>query len=91
MHSTPTIGLLRCDDDMDQFGPVSTLIEAIVCDGSGGGSGGGGDGHIRTTAAGGTAAILIGGKVSGSSIWSGRRVCGSNIWRFCGIHDNRVA
>ena len=39
---------------MDQFRSASTFIEGIVCDGSGGD----GDGHIRTAAAGGTAADL---------------------------------
>jgi hypothetical protein len=49
---TQIIGNLRGYDDVDQFGSASTSIEGIVCDGSGRG----GDGHIRTAAAGGTAA-----------------------------------
>ena len=45
--------ILRRDDDMLELSSPSTLIEGIGCDGGGVG----GDGHIRTTAAGGAAAV----------------------------------
>ena len=55
MHTyiTQISGSLRGDDDMDQLGSVSTVLEGTGCDGSVGG----GYGHIRTTTAGGTAAV----------------------------------
>ena len=45
---------LRGDDDVHQLIATSTLIEGIVCDGSGSV-----DDNIRTAAAGGAAAVLL--------------------------------
>ncbi len=45
---------LRGDDDIHQMRATSTIIEGIVCDGSGCV-----DDNIRTAAAGGAAAVLL--------------------------------